>query len=83
MATNLGWSGQFLPWVGQDDLLARPGCWRGLRLLHRHEVADVCQHSLEVRHLSGGCFLPEYPDAGGLSQLATRWTLDTMLLRRM
>jgi len=36
--------------VRQDDFLARPGRWRTLALLHGHQVADVGQDSLQVRH---------------------------------
>lgn len=40
------------PWIGQYDLLARPGSRRALALLHGHKVADIGQHRLQVRHFA-------------------------------
>lgn len=41
---------RYVPWVGEDDFLACSGGWGRFRLLHRHEIADISQHSLQVRH---------------------------------
>ena len=39
-----------IPRIRQDDLLARTGSRCAFALLHGHQVADVGQHRLEVRH---------------------------------
>lgn len=39
-----------IPRIGQDDLFARASSRCALALLHSHQVADVGQHRLEVRH---------------------------------
>lgn len=41
-----------LPGIGQYDLLAGSGGRRALGLLHGHQVADIGQHSLQVRHFA-------------------------------
>ena len=46
-----------LPWVRQDDFLACPSRWRGFRLFHRHQVTDVGENRLQVRHLVRLCVL--------------------------
>jgi hypothetical protein len=53
-----------LPWVGQDDLLAGPGRWSALALLHGHQVAHVREDGLQIRHLA--CFLSPKNDLGAL-----------------
>ena len=52
----LQFHGSRLPGVRQNDFLACSGSWRHLRLLHRHQIADVRQHSLQIRHC---CQLPQ------------------------
>lgn len=39
-----------VPRIRQINLLAGTGGRRALALLHGHQVADIGQHSLEVRH---------------------------------
>lgn len=39
-----------IPGIGQDDLFAGTGSRRAFTLLHGHQVADIGQHRLEVRH---------------------------------
>lgn len=43
--------GRTVPGLGQGDLLAGPGRRGALALLHRHQVADIGQHRLQVRHV--------------------------------
>lgn len=40
-----------IPGIRKNDLLAGPRGRRALALLHGHQVADVGQHGLQVRHL--------------------------------
>jgi len=51
-----------IPRIWQNDLLASTGGRRALALLHSHQVADIGQHRLEVRH-----FPWWLPFVGGLS----------------
>lgn len=44
-------AGEPVPGLGQDDLLAGAGGRSRLALLHRHQVADIGQHGLQVRHV--------------------------------
>lgn len=39
-----------IPWIWKNDFLAGPGRGRRLGLLHGHQIADVGQHRLQVRH---------------------------------
>lgn len=41
---------RYVPWIRKDDFLACSGGWSWFRLLHRHEIADISQHSLQVGH---------------------------------
>lgn len=57
MIDKVGSGGWYLPGVGKHYFLAGARRRRALTLLHRHQVADVRQHRLQVGHLNAvaGC----------------------------
>lgn len=46
---------KYIPGIGQDDLFAGSCGWRALGLFHRHQVADIGQHRLQVGHFGSRC----------------------------